>query len=153
MDFVFETSLQNRRSLHYFLNNLSLQELNTVPAGFSNSIFWNIAHVVVTQQLLVYTLSGKESMLPQSFIDSFRKGTKHEKDATEQDVKQVSEWLFATLEKTKEDYAKSVFKNYGSYTTSLKVTLKTVEDGLNFNNFHEGIHLGYILAMKKAIVS
>jgi hypothetical protein len=39
---------------------LDLAQLNIVPDGFNNSIAWNIAHILVTQQLLHYKLSGKD---------------------------------------------------------------------------------------------
>ena len=57
--------------------------------------------------------------------------------------------LFSTLEKIKEDYRKGLFKKYTEYTTSTKSTLTSVDEALIFNNFHEGIHIGYVLAMKK----
>ena len=55
-------NLQNaritRKNLLKYLNTLSIEELNIIPEGFNNNIFWNIAHVAVTQQILVYKLSG-----------------------------------------------------------------------------------------------
>ncbi|MGB5463369.1 MAG: DinB family protein, partial [Aureibaculum sp.] len=30
-------------------------------------------------------------------------------------------------------------------------TLNNIQDAIEFNNFHEGIHLGYILALKKLV--
>ena len=62
------------------------------------------------------------------------------------DGKQV--WL---LNKTKEDYSHKLFKNYNEYTVSTKSTLTNVEEAIDFNNFHEGIHLGYILALKRSL--
>jgi hypothetical protein len=59
--------------------------------------------------------------------------------------------LFSTIEKTKEDYKNKMFKTYNSYTVSTKSTLSNVEEAIDFNNFHEGIHLGYILALRKSI--
>ena len=52
-------------------------------------------------------------------------------------------------EKTKEDYQKGLFKKYNAYTVSTTSTLTNINEALAFNNFHEGIHFGYILAMKK----
>jgi len=39
------------------VNELSLAQLNTVPNGYSNSIVWNVAHILVTQQILHYKFS------------------------------------------------------------------------------------------------
>jgi len=40
------------------IEDFSLEELNKIPEGFNNNIIWNIAHVIATQQALVYGLSG-----------------------------------------------------------------------------------------------
>ena len=50
-----------------------------------------------------------------------------------------------------EDYHKGVFKTYNEYTTSYNVTLNNIEKAIMFNNVHEGLHLGYIMALKKAL--
>ena len=34
-------------------------------------------------------------------------------------------------------------------TTSYNVILKTVEDAIVFNNIHEGLHLGYMMALNR----
>ena len=56
MDWNHNVVLKNRLLLSNFLEKFSLDQLNTVPKGYRNSIFWNVAHIVVTQQLLVYGL-------------------------------------------------------------------------------------------------
>jgi RNA recognition motif-containing protein len=151
MDFAFDVTLKNRTLFKSFLENLTLDQLNTVPKGFNNNIFWNIAHTVATQQLLVYKLSGVPMLLEDAFVDRYRKGTKTEHKATQEEVDEVKDLLFSTIEKTQEDYAKKVFKTYNEYTVSTKSTLTNTEDAIAFNNFHEGIHLGYVLAQKKAL--
>ena len=50
-----------------------------------------------------------------------------------------------------EDYEKGIFKNYTEYITSVNVTLSTIEDGIDFNLYHEGIHLGVILQLLKFV--
>ena len=151
MDFAFDITLKNRALFKIFLENLTLEQLNTVPKGFNNNIFWNIAHTVATQQLLVYKLSGVPMLLEDVFVDKYRKGTKTEHSVTQEEVDEVKELLFSTIEKTQEDYANKVFKTYNAYTVSTKSTLTSTEEAIAFNNFHEGIHLGYVLAQKKAL--
>ena len=57
-----ETSLrifENNRNVYLrFLESFSLEQLNKIPQGFSNNIIWNIGHIEVTQQILIYKLSS-----------------------------------------------------------------------------------------------
>ncbi len=43
--------------------------------AFSTIAVRNVAHVLVTQQLLCYKLSSQEMTLDESFIDLFKKGS------------------------------------------------------------------------------
>ncbi len=153
MNRSFDITLKNRAILHRFLVDFSLSQLNTVPDGYRNSIYWNIIHVVVTQQLLVYKLSDVPMLIGSDLVDAFRKGTKTERDATRHEVEHLKKLLFSTIEQTQKDYDAGRFTSYNSYKVSTKSTLTNVEDAIEFNNFHEGIHLGYILAMKNSIIS
>ncbi|MBG6132883.1 hypothetical protein IWQ47_005205 [Aquimarina sp. EL_43] len=141
----------NRKMLEKMLDSYSLDQLNEVPEGFKNNLIWNIAHVVVTQQLLVYKLSGLPMMIDNEMVDLYRKGTKTERPATAEEVSEIKKLLFTTLDKTEKDLSNDIFKSYNDYETSTGFVLKSVEDAMNFNNYHEGIHLGYILALRKAI--
>ena len=151
MDWAFEITRKNRKIMASFLDAFSLDELNKIPNGFNNNIFWNIAHLVATQQLLVYGLSGLPMHVSDEFIEKYRKDSKPNSNTSQEEVDEVKDLLFSTLDKTKEDYHNGVFKDYKSYTTSTNSTLTNVEQAMEFNNFHEGIHLGYILAMKKSL--
>ncbi|AUC74496.1 DinB family protein [Olleya sp. Bg11-27] len=151
MDFTFDVTIKNRHLLNHFLEKFTLEQLNKVPEGYTNNIFWNVAHTVVTQQLLVYKLSGLDMLISDKLVEAYKKGTKTEGDVTQAEVDEVKGLLFSTIEKTKDDYNNKVFKTYNEYTVSTKSTLSTAEDAITFNTFHEGIHLGYILALKKNI--
>lgn len=152
MDWSFDITLKTRAILYKFLENFSLEQLNSVPKGYRNSMYWNIMHVVVTQQLLVYGLSNVPMLLDSEYIKAFRKGTKTEHDASQDDIEYLKSLLISTIEKTQSDYAAGIFTTFTSYTVSTKSTLTNVEEAIEFNNFHEGIHLGYILAMKNTII-
>ncbi len=146
-----EITRTNRRLLEKILDNHSIEQLNTVPDRFKNNLIWNIAHVVVTQQLLVYNLSGLPMMIDEEMVNSFRKGTKTEGPISQNEIDKIKTLLFSTLDQTEKDLEVRVFKNFQEYPTSTGFVLKSLEDAVNFNNFHEGIHLGYILALKKAL--
>lgn len=143
--------LKNRILLLKFLEEFSLDQLNTVPKGYRNSMFWNVAHTIVTQQLLVYGLSNVPMLIDPNLVKTYRKDTKTVHEATQEELALIKTLLFSTIEQTKTDYDNGVFKNYSPYTTSLNITLSTVDEAIHFNAFHEGIHLGYILAMKNSL--
>lgn len=151
MTYTFDITKKTRTIFFHLLESHSLEQLNKKPEGFNNTIFWNIKHVVVTQQLLTYGLSGLPMLLSKAEIEAFKKGSKTEVAATNEEVNLLKKQLFSTLKQTEEDYKKGLFKTYTEYTVSTKSTLTTIDEALEFNNFHEGIHLGYVLALKKGV--
>ena len=151
MEWIYNITLQNRLFLLKFMNKFSLEQLNQVPDGYKNSIYWNIAHTVVTKQLLTYGLSSEPLLIDIGLVDCYKKGTVTSSKASQKDLEIMKILLFSTLEKTKIDYEKGKFKNFTPYTTSLKITLSSFEEAISFNAFHEGIHLGYILSMKNCL--
>jgi hypothetical protein len=129
----------------------SLEQLNKIPASFSNNMIWNIAHIIVTQQLLVYKLSGLPMMVSDEMIEKYKKGTKPEQEVTQAEVDEIKSLLFSTIEKTKEDYENGVFKNFQEYPTSTGFVLANLEGAMNFNNFHEGLHIGVLMSIRKLV--
>ena len=75
MNFTETITYKNRIILKRFLEEISLDDLNKIPEGFSNNIIWNIAHVVVTQQLLVYKLSGLPMHVSEEMVAKYRNKT------------------------------------------------------------------------------
>jgi len=131
---------------------MSLDDLNAIPKGFNNNIIWNIGHILVTQQLLAYKLSGLPMMVSESLIAKYMKDTKPEDDVSQTEVDEIKELLFATIEKTKADYNNNAFNNFNTYTVSTTGnTLTNIDESFEFILFHEGMHLGYIMALSRAI--
>lgn len=151
MNWAFDINLKSRAVLKTFLESYSLEDLNKIPDGFNNNIIWNVAHTIAVQQSLIYKLSGLPPIVSEEMIETFKKGSKPERDLTQAEVDEIKGLLFSTIEKTKEDYENEVFQNYHEYTVMTKSTLTNVMEAIDFNNFHEGIHLGYILALKKSL--
>lgn len=151
MEKLFNITLQNRKILYKFLKDTPREQLLKIPTGYRNNIWWNIAHVVVTQQILAYKFSGLPMRISDELVDKFMKGTVPDGTATDEEIEMITGFLFSTIEWTQEDYHKGSFKTYNSYTTSVNITLDSVEDAMAFNIFHEGIHLGAILSLLKVI--
>jgi hypothetical protein len=85
------------------------------------------------------------------FIPLLSKGTKPLEPFSANQIKYIKENLIRTVDQTKKDYYSGLFKSYQSYPTSTGIILNSVEDALQFNAFHEGIHLGVILSLIKLV--
>ncbi|KOP36876.1 MULTISPECIES: DinB family protein [unclassified Flavobacterium] len=151
MSSVFETQKTIREILVKILDHHSLEQLNKIPDGFKNNLIWNIGHCIASQQILVYKLSGLPLQVSDELIAKYSKGTKPEADVSQEEVNEIRDLLTQTLLQTEKDYNDNVFKNYNQYTTSMGFDLKNVQDALDFVSYHEGIHTGIIMGIKKFI--
>lgn len=151
MNSVFEVQKTIRAILSKVLDHHSLEQLNKIPQGFSNNLIWNIGHCISSQQVLIYKLSGLPTMASDEFIAKYKKGTKPEGDVSQAEVDEIRRLLSATLHQTEKDFQNEVFVDYHEYTTSLGFTLKNINGALDFNNFHEGIHIGIIMSIRKFV--
>lgn len=151
MEQLFTITRQNRKILYRFLMDTPAELLHKIPKGFNNNIWWNIAHVVVTQQKLVYGLSALPLIVSPLLVAKYQKGTFPSGVPSEMEFAEIRTALFRLPEKTIEDYQSGAFLNFNSYMTTPKVELNSVEDAIAFNVFHEGLHLGNILALSRAV--
>ncbi len=147
----FDILLKSRQLTLSIIENLTNKQLNTIPKGFKNNIAWNVAHLLVTQQLLCYKLSGLECLVSNEMISNFQKGSAPNYTVSDEEFAIIKKQFLQFPIILAEDYSKGIFKNYTEYTTSVKVTLSTIEDGIDFNLYHEGIHLGVILQLLKFV--
>ena len=141
---------QTSRGLYQnFLDNYSLEQLNTIPPGMSNNLIWNIGHVIVSQQKLVYALSGLPMHITDSLFEKYQNGSHPDGKTTQAEVDEIKKLLSEMVEKTKFDFEAGVFKEFHPYQTKTGFRLGTWKEAMEFNNYHEGIHLGIMLQIKK----
>ena len=138
MEKLFNVILQNRKAFHEIIKETPKEQLLHIPEGFRNNIWWNIAHAVVTQQVLLVT--------------KFRKGTVPDGTADDDEIEKITDLIVTSVEWAQKDYKNGVFKAYNEYTTSAKVTLSNVEDAIAFVAFHEGLHRGAVIALQKMVM-
>ena len=151
MNSIFEVSKIQRNLAVQFLDHYSLEQLNTIPEGYRNNLIWNIAHIVVTQQLLVYKFSGLPMLVSDELVERYKKGTEVTAPATEAEIAEIKTLLVDTILQTEKDFTNGLFKNYAEYPTSTGFVIKNVEDAINFNVFHEGMHIGIMMRLKKLV--
>jgi len=145
---LLQTSIQNVVKL---VDGLSTEQLNKIPTGFANNLIWNVAHLTVTQKLLIYGLSDNELNLAPDFVTNYRKGTKPEGVVSDADCKAIISQFKNQFEGLQQDLDSDIFKTYKDYPTSYNFTITNLEDAICFNNLHYGLHVSTMLKLKKAV--
>lgn len=142
---------QTRPLLLRLIKDLSEEALLTIPTGFSNNILWNLGHLAVTQQLLHYGLSSLPLNVPDELVAQCRKGTSPTDWDTPPDLDEIKHLLIECPRQLETDLEEARFTTFRPYMTSVGVELTDLETALAFNQYHEGLHTGAILALRRAV--
>ncbi|MFS2190255.1 DinB family protein [Mucilaginibacter sp. Mucisp84] len=148
----FEVIKKPRLMLLNVVKDLSPEQLNHIPAGFNNNLIWNLAHLISGQQGICYTRAGVPIVVDDKYYTPYRPETKPQSFINADDIAEVKELLISTIDKMEEDYQMGIFSNYQPMTTRYGVTLSNIEEAIRFLPFHDGLHTGYIMALKRAVL-
>lgn len=124
-------------------------KITVQPPGFGNHALWNLGHLAVTTALLTYGLSGLDHGLDPALVADFKKGSSPKEWTREYRWDELRALLGEQPARLAGDLAEGRFASFQRYETSAGVVLESVEQALAFNTFHEGLHLGYVMAMRK----
>lgn len=147
----FEIFKIYRKSLVQEIDDLSLEQLQKIPEGFRNNIFWNVAHTLVSQQILHYKMSGLNPLITNDWIENYQNGTFPRFVITEDEIDYLKNKLIITAEQLEEDFNEKKFESYTEFETKIGIVISSVEDAINFNNTHEALHYGIVSNMKKLV--
>ena len=140
--------VQDRRLIREAVAGLPDEAWFVIPRGFDNNIAWNVGHILVTQQALHYRLSGLPTATTKADSAMFKSGTSPAGWSQEPEPDRLLALLDETAVRLEQDFEAGVFTRFLPYTTGTGIQLQCLEDALAFNNFHEGLHLGSILALR-----
>lgn len=147
----FKIWKKNRNLCLGFFENYTLEQLNKIPVGFSNNLIWNIGYIIVCQQVLIYKSSDLKGYISDELLEIYKPGTKPTGKTSENEIKELQKLLISLIEKTESDFYDGKFKIYNERTTSLGFHLESLKEALEYNNYHEGLHLGLMINIKKFI--
>ena len=152
MDFVLDIAKHTRSNFIKLMDGLTIEQLNVIPKGYNNNIAWNFAHIVAAQQILCYVRANVPARLPMEAITKYQKGSRPEGLISESEISFYKEKAFTLLNDLREDVANGLFSNYQPVTTAFGVTLTSIDDAVTYFGTHDNLHLGYALALKKAVL-
>lgn len=151
MEKYFDIIQKTRQVFLNLLQGLSIEQINKVPEGFNNNLVWNFAHLIVTPQILCYKFSGLPFTIDEALIPQYKKGTKPERLVSDKEFEAIKETYNTSTRQLIEDYQEGKFKTYEIYTNSFSVEQTCVEDAIQFSSVHDGLHVGYAMALKHLV--
>jgi hypothetical protein len=151
MESLIKTWETSRKLYLKFLESYSLEQLNTIPTGLSNNMIWQAGHIIVSQQKLMYTLSNLPLPISQEMVVKYQNGSRPDGNATQEEVDEIKALLLSTVEQFKHDWQAGKFTTFNEYQSQTGFHLATFQDAVTFNTFHEGIHYGMLMYLKKLV--
>ncbi|RYE22638.1 MAG: DinB family protein [Sphingobacteriales bacterium] len=137
------------RQLHgSFFDRFSLEQLNKIPAGFNNNIIWNLGHIIVAQQSLIYKSSNLPMHIDDDLFERYKPGSRPIARVSAEEAQELKTLLTSLIGQVEDDLAAKKFVHFNERTTITGFHLGNLTDAFEFNNYHEGIHLGYIMSIK-----
>ncbi|MGN6645715.1 MAG: DinB family protein [Cytophaga sp.] len=144
---------KTRSFLLSLLKDLNTVQLNEIPSGFNNNIIWNLGHLIASQQGLCYLRSGLTPVVDEKIIQLYKSQTRPEALVSAEEITRIKQVSLTVLDQLEEDYQKNKFSSYEAFTTRYDVTIESIDDAIEFLLFHEGLHLGYIMALKRSLTN
>lgn len=133
------------------LQGLSVQQFNTIPAGFNNNLIWNAGHLVATEQRVLYSRSGQTPLVSEEFFAKYKSGSRPDQYIEEVEINEIRKLLTYSIERFEQDRNSNLFTSYTSWSPSYGNTIFNIDEAITFLSFHEGLHLGCIKIYKKLI--
>ena len=139
--------------LTQLVDDLDIEALNKVPTGFNNNIAWNFGHAVVTIPALCYLRSGIKPGLVVPYFQRFAKGSKPTDTVTREELDELKALSISLVKQVEDDITAGVFVNIKPFATStFAYDMDTIDEILTAVLAHTGLHYGYSLALKKALL-
>ena len=142
-----------RKFLINLIDGISIEKLNEIPAGFNNNLAWNIGHVIANQQILCYRNAVVKPVIEEEIIDKYKTGTRPDRFIEEKEFKILMQYLLETIDKFEKDATTNMFENYKAFDLKSYpgVRIKNISDAAKFVTFHDGLHVGYSMALKRSL--
>ena len=151
MNQELEIIRKTRRFLLETIKDLTNKQWNTIPTGFNNNIAWNLGHMVASQQGICYARAGMSVKVPEDFFNSYKPGSKPERNISDAEIETIKELVFSSLDVFEQDYKNGLWPSYPAWTSRSGIEVDSIDKAVDFLQYHEGLHSGYILTMKRIV--
>ena len=146
----YDSGNQLRAYLLKTVGGLSNEQLLAVPPGLKNNILWNLGHIAWAQGVFAWELCGKAPPVPKSYHDLFKNDTSPADWKETPGAEEVKSVLAELNQRQLEAETSGQLANRKPFSLG-SLLIETNDDAMLFNLWHEGIHLGMIMSIKRLV--
>lgn len=135
------------------LEALKPEEWLIQPDGFPNNIAWNVGHMLLVRQNLIYRNAGLDTGLDDTMGPMYAPGSSPADWESEPDPTALLNQFKAVTAKLTADVEAGLFNDisFNSFTLGEYMSIDTIDASAGFNLYHEGIHTGNINDLQDVI--
>jgi hypothetical protein len=89
--------------------------------------------------------------IPEELFNRYKPETKPTGPVSQSEVDNLKTLLISLVDQTEADLSNGKFVTFNERMTRTGFHLGTLKDALEFNNYHEGLHLGYMMSIRKLV--
>jgi uncharacterized damage-inducible protein DinB len=131
------------------VEGLSEEEADFVPEGFNNNIRWNLGHIYLDQYDWLYHKTREDNPAPKHYRELFGYGTKPENwQQTPPTLEELRNRLMEQVQFIEQEFSHRLDQELDEPT---ELGMSTFAEVLPRTFYHEGMHMGTIIAIRKAI--
>ena len=124
--------------------------MDSIPANYNNSIQWHIGHILIVRERLCLLWIGEAISLPEEYSTWFGNGTK---PADWQSAPPSAAVLISQLREQDERLISLISGRLDEVLNKPFQGMDQLWEIVNYSNYHEGYHLGFVQAMKRSIMT
>jgi hypothetical protein len=146
---ILESINNLRRNVLAITENITVAQLNNIPSGFNNNIIWNLGHILVVSDELLYKNSPFSIPSYDFDISAFKKGSRPDNVINEKDIASIRSALSDTVPRFRKllnAYAIETQNNESALLEKLNN-----DKSILFTLFHEDMHISTILHQLKLL--
>lgn len=133
------------------LDATSEEQADYLPEGFTNTVRWNLGHILVTADFALERFTDIEKILPGHYTALFKAGTRPEEwMESPPTLVEIKHYLLEQNNCMKELEGKLDDSLQHDFSIGSYLNLKTTGELLLFLMNHENLHLGTISGLKRA---
>ncbi|MGG1674881.1 DinB family protein [Neobacillus sp. NRS-1170] len=128
------------------------ENADVLPAGAPNSLRWQLGHIYVSVEGMVFHFANETPNLPDGFMELFNTGTRPSEWKTNPPaIEEILPLLSEQVKRVKETFTGRLDEKIAQPLPIGPLKLETIGELLSFASFHESEHIGIIKSLKNSL--